>query len=297
MADRESGVALVSVLIIVALVGSMVAAMFNLQNQSYRITKRLHEHQQSLQYLLSTETWIVSIIREDNASSDDTTEDWATDIPPIPIPDGQLAGKIVDQQAKINLNALYEFDVNSNSLNPNKTLIEVADRLSSHLGVPSLSSAVYAALTKRIDSGGKLADPSILLEDDLFGREEYLLIQPFITTLPRPTAINVNTASPELLQSLHPSLDKFTAGQLVDIREQSPFTNLGDFYRELQQQMPFLSIGAINQKVPKGLVDIRTEFFALESEVNYGDSFLKGKSVVERAGDSISLIHRQYQMQ
>jgi len=75
-------------------------------------------------------------------------------------------------------------------------------------------------------ANGRFADVSELLLVRGVTDEVYAKLAPFVTVLDVATPVNVNTASPEVLMSLGPGIDRATAEQLVDARRAQPFTSL-----------------------------------------------------------------------
>lgn len=292
--SSERGIALVSVMIIVALIASSVAVMLNTQHRTFNHTQTTVEHQQALQHLFSVETWVMSMLKEDEPKIDDLSENWATEIPPIPVPNGMLQGRLIDLQSKLNLNAIINIDAQTGLVTYNTEYLQSANRLSQSLGLTTLGDAVYGLASTQSAQPEFFKHTQVLLKNQLMTRAEYLSLQPFITVLPTKTAINVNTAPKEVLMSLHPNLDEYTAQDLIETRQDQPFETIDAFYQGLHQRMSYLTLEQLKKDIPQALIDIKTEYFLLESTIQYGESTLIGHSVLQRKDGHITLLNRQF---
>lgn len=114
--------------------------------------------------------------------------------------------------------------------------------------------------------------------------EVFTKLARFVTLLPEPTAINVNTAAPEVLMSLSPALDRATANMIVEARKVRPFRSVEEF-----RALPML-IG--RPLVSEGLT-VGSDFFTLQMEVESGLSTLAARALLARRGaDNVSLVTR-----
>lgn len=291
---KQQGIALISVLLIIALIAGAIAAMMSTQHRTLRNTKVTVEHQQALQHLYSIETWVTAILNEDSTDIDDLSEDWAMELPPIPVPNGLLQGKLVDLQATINLNSLYKINPETKLVTTNNGHIQIANRLSQNLSLIGLGDAVFGLASTQLTEATLFKHPQILLQNQVYEREDYLALLPFISVLPESTSININTASKQVLMSLHPTMDEYTANSLIDIRQDTPFKTLDEFYQALHQRMIYLPLERLKKDIPSQLINIRTEYFMLESSIRFGDSQLIGQSVFQRKDKHVSLLSRQF---
>jgi general secretion pathway protein K len=97
-----------------------------------------------------------------------------------------------------------------------------------------------------------------------FDAQTVLTLLPFVTVLPAGThtAVNVNTASPELLAALA-NKDLAWAQRAADQRKEKPMKNAGDFTALLQ-----LPPGAA--ALPSGSIDVKTDYFLITLESSIG---------------------------
>lgn len=107
---KQRGAALLIALVIMSIaMGIAVNIMFRQQLHT-RLAVNISNLEQIYPYATGLEDWSRTILNrdaEESPDSDDLTEAWATEIPPIPIPGGTMIGRLFDLQAKLNLNNLY----------------------------------------------------------------------------------------------------------------------------------------------------------------------------------------------
>lgn len=104
-----SGVALITVLLIVFLASMTAISLATVQQIAIRRSTILQHQQQARLYTLGVEQWAGLVLlrdRQDNAI-DHPGEEWANLPPALPVDHGVLSGKIRDLQGCFNLNNLW----------------------------------------------------------------------------------------------------------------------------------------------------------------------------------------------
>jgi len=107
--QKQKGVALVIALIITTIALVLASSVVYRQQLHIRLTGNISNLQQAYQYSTGMEDWAGTILEQDykdNPKIDSLDENWATLLPPIPIPGGTMNGQLFDLQARINLNSL-----------------------------------------------------------------------------------------------------------------------------------------------------------------------------------------------
>ncbi len=110
-ARQQRGVALIIALIITTIAFTLAASIIYRQQLHIRLTGNIASLGQAYQYASGMEDWAGTILEkdyQDDPKVDSLDEDWATLLPPIPIPGGTMKGQLFDLQARINLNSLAE---------------------------------------------------------------------------------------------------------------------------------------------------------------------------------------------
>jgi len=215
-------------------------------------------------------------------------EPWALRLPPIPVDNGSLAGHIEDQQGKFNLNNLVkDGKVNLAQLAHFRRLLSILD----------LPPALAGALADWIDADGE-PQPQDGAEDAYYGslQPPYLAanrplidvgelalvrgfddnvrarLRPFVTALPRITAVNANTASPEVLAAVVEGLVLDRARALVAKREGTFFRNFSDFF-------DLLPPGLI---VPTDSISVSSDYFIATTRITVGGAQARGSALLAR---------------
>ncbi|MCG6869896.1 MAG: type II secretion system minor pseudopilin GspK [Gammaproteobacteria bacterium] len=243
---RQSGVALITALLVVSIATVASIEMISRQSLDIRRTANLIEGDQAWLYVDAAETWAKAILARDLSENktDSLGDTWAFDLPPIELPGGYLVGNLEDLEGRFNLNNLVEKGV------INAASVRQFERLLAVLGLePSLAQAVvdwidtdiealapngaeddyYAGLENPYRTPNRImGDVSELRLIKGFDKKTADKLLPYVTALPTRTTINVNTASPEVLASL---ADRVNAGRVAkDIsgRKEKPFTRPED---------------------------------------------------------------------
>jgi len=117
--NRQQGVALITALLIAALVTVAAVAMASRQQLDIRRTGNMLEADQAYMYALAAETWVSQILNTDKKKTkiDTLTESWAMKLPPIPVEGGDITGSVEDMQGRFNLNNLVGTNTGGNSDN------------------------------------------------------------------------------------------------------------------------------------------------------------------------------------
>jgi len=262
MRTRQQGVAVVLAMGVVALAAIAAAAMLASQSTWSRHAELSAEHAQAQALVQAGVDWTRALLYDDRrlSSVDHLGEPWAMRLPPVPVDNGELAGQINDQQAAFNLNNVFSGGKQS----PPQVL--QLRRLLQILGLPDALADAYVA------TGRPLIDPAELALIPGFDAARRARLRPFVTALPRFTAVNVNTASPEVLAAVIEGLDLDAARELVAQRGRAYFRNRAEFLARL----------------PPGAVagnDLATssEFFLANVRVTIGAAQARGSALLQRA--------------
>ncbi len=228
--SRQRGAALVTTLLIVALITVTVTSMTTRQQLS--IQKASNRQVQSQLHNLASagEQFAIAVLNRDRREGDrnnsDSTEDyWAESLPPVPVDGATVEGCVIDLQGKFNLNNLVSIEGTTDQLE-----FEGLQRLLRALSIDTLKAeSILDWIDPNIDTtgtdgaeddfytgqvppyraaNGPMVSPTELMlvkgfrVTDEGGLDDYDTLLPHISTLPTGTAINVNTASAPVLASL-----------------------------------------------------------------------------------------------
>ncbi|MHB1273374.1 MAG: type II secretion system minor pseudopilin GspK [Rhodanobacter sp.] len=303
MRARQQGVAIVLALTVVALAALAVTAMMVSQSIWSRRVELTAEHAQARQLVQAGLDWSRAVLSDDRRTStvDYLGEPWALRLPPIPVENGSLTGRIEDQQGKFNLN---------NLLMDGKLDLAQLDHFQRLLAILGLPPTLAGSLADWIDAdsepqpqGGaedayylSLPSPYLAANRPLIDVAELALVRgfddsvrarlhPFVTALPRFTPVNVNTATPEVIAAMVDGLSLDEARVLVARRDQAYFRNLPDFFGQLPQGL----------SVPPKDLSVSSDFFLATMQVTIGAAQARGAALLDRENDGWpAIVWRKY---
>ena len=113
-------------------------------------------------------------------------------------------------------------------------------------------------------------------------------LQPYITVLPGRTAVNLNTASAEVIYASGHQLSMADAQLLVAARERAPFKTTSDAYKLLPSGAP-----ASAQGPPE--VGVASRFFEVRARLRLNELVVEERSVIERSapGGRVTTLDRE----
>lgn len=224
---RERGVAVVLAMGVVALAAIAAAAMLASQSTRARHAELGAEHVQARALVRAGVDWARALLGDDQRASsvDHLGEPWAMRVPPVPVDNGELAGTIEDQQGAFNANNV----VRNGAVSP--AHLAQFRRL---LAVLALPEALAESLAEWLVAAKRpLTDPAELARVRGFDADVRARLGPFVTALPRVTALNVNTAPAEVLAAVASGFTLDDARALVAQRERAHFRDVPDFLAQL----------------------------------------------------------------
>jgi general secretion pathway protein K len=288
---HQAGVAAIVAILIVALAASSATYLIAKYSLALRHVENMADRAQADQLARTAVHWVAGILNQDkDRAADHHFEIWALPLPPIPAEDATVEGRIVDEQAKFNLNNLVQQGKVSAldmaalerlflllKLDPRliDTLIDWIDEDEEPTQPQGAESVVYLSLDPPYRAANtKLTDVGELARIKGFDREIIEQLLPYVTALPRVTKVNINTASAELLQAIAPSLSTEGALELVAKRtkEKRSLTR-----NDLLDKVPKQSQDAV-----ESMIDVRTDYFSASGMVRRGRVVAGYRALFER---------------
>ncbi|GAB6390407.1 type II secretion system minor pseudopilin GspK [Stutzerimonas marianensis] len=294
----QRGVALITVLLVVAIVTVVCAGMIARQQLSIRGTGNQLQARQAWHYALGGEALAQSILRQDRQATaegvpavDHLLEPWALPQPAYDLDEGQgqVQVRIEDLAGRFNLNSLVrEQQPNAAALAQFRRLLlrlqisaPYAERLLDWLdsdqqpsGELGAEDNAYLLLEPSYRTAGRrledLSELRLLLD---MRDEDFQRLAPYVSVLPADTPLNVNTASAMVLSSLADSLTPSVAQSLVEARQAAPYRDTATFMAQ-----PALS-GVQLQGIT---LAVTSQYFQAVSEVRLGDRRLALVSQLHR---------------
>lgn len=292
MRMRQRGVAIVLAMGVVALAAMAAAAIMVAQSTWARQVELTTDHIQARAVLLAGADWSRALLADDQrlGNVDHLGEPWALKLPPLPVENGELLGKIEDQQGEFNLNNLVtEGKINVAQLAHFRNLLAtlglpdaLADALADWIDADSLpqprdgaEDAYYLSLDPPyIAANRPLLDVAELALVRGFDDNARARLRPYVTALPGFTAINVNTAPPEVIAAVIDGLDLGGAQLLVAQRDRAYFRSSDDFLKRLPYGV----------QADAGDISVSSAYFIATLRVTIGGAQARGKALLARRG-------------
>ena len=304
MNPAQRGVAVVMAMSIVALAAIATTAMMMTQSTWSRESELEGDHAQAQVLIQAGVDWARAVLSDDRRLSnvDHLKEPWALRLPPMPVDNGELAGFIEDQQGTFNLNNLAM---------GGKISVVQLERFRRLLSILGLADTLAYSLADWIDAdsdqqpnGGaedeyylSLPSPYLAANRPLTDVAELALVRgfndevrarlsPFVSALPANTAVNVNTASPEVLSAAIDGLDLDMARALVAQRERAYFRDYADFSSRLPRGV----------EIANSELKVSSNYFLARVRVTIGGAEARGLALLVR-GDIgwPAIVWRKYQ--
>jgi general secretion pathway protein K len=286
-------VALITALVVMAIAAAIAAAMYWRDGLATRRTAAVIQGDQAMEYALGAEGWAEQILaRAAKKDPKDTSlnQDWAQQLPPLPVDGGQIQGKIEDLQGRFNINNVTTQAGQTQlhnlllALGRDPNLVQaVVDWMSGGGTVSGANDDNYTRLQPPYLAAQRpMESISELQLVAGFTPAVYAQVSPYLCALPiqgnSPTLININTASVPVIQSLNDHISADLASQVVGERGSAPLTTLP------QALQPF--------NIPN--VAYNSDYFLLTVVAQIGSTHITLYSLLHRQGTSVSAIRRTF---
>lgn len=309
---QQQGIALITILIMVALASIIAATIAKRQYLTADNTAYLIRQNQALQYSKSAEYFLSELLVQDAKNSpkaDYLQESWAQPLPPFPVEDGMISAQLEDESGKFNLNSLLK-----NTNDPNENNRKIFENLLVRVGLSAqlsqavldwqdaddLSSGAMGAESQYYLSAGLAYVPPNRMFNDIeelkmvrgFEGENYERIAPYISALPAiDTKININTAPVMVLASLDEKLDINSIQQMLQ-NKQAKFEHFSNV-SNLLEQTAFAQLSAETKTLANNVFDVKSAYFKAKIEVQLGERRRQMESFLLRKNDRVYVYSRR----
>ncbi|MEM9333704.1 MAG: type II secretion system minor pseudopilin GspK [Pseudomonadota bacterium] len=286
---QQQGVALITAMLIFALVTSVTLGLAFDSTIDARRSMVLITRDQAAQVALGAESWIASILRDDLSGSetDHLGEIWATELPGLPIEGGEVFGGIEDLQGRFNVNNLVDDNgvIDEESVDQFRRLLNALGLDPRYAGItadwldrdiePSFPDGAEDTFYSTVippyrTPNQRIANASELLAILDMDSSVFEHLEPHIVALPGRTRINVNTATPAVLQSLSETLSASDVERLIEERADAGFSDLVGTFSSLVEP------DVLNE------LDEASQFFQLRVAVRIDTVRITFSSVLQR---------------
>ena len=310
----QHGAAILTAMLTVVLVATLASATLWQQWRSVEVEAAQRSRTQSAWILTGALDWARLILREDarKGGVDHLAEPWAVPLEEARLStflaadrsnvqsgdeadDAFLSGQIVDLQSRLNVTNL----VQSGEINAPSQLAFA--RLFAVLNLPANELATMADNLRRVQQAGAPASaqagaPAIgdvpLSPHDVdqlawvgLSAQTIAVLRPFITLLPAPTAVNLNTAPAEVIYACVEAFDMANAQTLVRARNSSHLTLAGQAGKAGGNAAATFNLDQHG---------VTSRFFEIRGNLRVGQTVVQELSVVQREGQtSVKTLWRQ----
>lgn len=306
--NRERGVALLMVLVVLTTLSALLYPLWQAQRMSIARAQASQGQMQAWAVLISAQDWVRSALKFDAQLSkiDSLTEMWAQPMPPIPFDGGQVSGWLEDAQSKLNVNALAAPDGVQREA--------VVQRFNRLCQVLQVDCPFWPAVADWIDhddipmTGGAetsfyMGQPTPMrpANQEVVAVEELSvvagvtpsvlqLLKPYLVALPVVLPINMNTVTAPVLMAQAPWITEEIAKRVLAQQRLQPFesvTQISDAWRQAGVSDVDLA-PLMNGQV----FDVKTSYFLLHSQAEYGGHRWQMAALLARSVDKTSAIAR-----
>lgn len=304
MRRADAGVALLTALLVLALASALAYALLDNAQRALGAASATDRGLQARLMARGLEEFALSALQRDGLMDpgvDHLGEPWAGSLPPLPFDRGFVRARVQDLDGRLNLNALVRDDGT-----PDPVTQQRFERLLVELALPA---ELKLTITDWIDPdsqalvGGAedldylrerpawrcpnraLVDPSELLGVRGLDPATWRRLRPFVATLPRANALNVNTAPWQVLAAVVPGIE---ADMMERLRPDGrPWRDIAGFRASLADLQLALAPG---QEVGLG---VGSQFFLATADVELDGAGYQFQALLERSPSGMFVRWRQ----
>ena len=289
MPGKQRGIAVITAILIAALVASLAFALSGRQRQWLNLVDNRNDLLAAQAMALSAIDLARLTLRDDmrNNQVDHLLESWTIPVPAVNVETGKVGGLLVEQQGKFNLFTLQSSGkVNEAGLLALQRLLSTrnlptdwAEKLAQALAVQAAQWQRYLLAANKVSLQTVLkplpvANLSELAE--LAGIEKGKLaeLDDLVTILPESTSVNVNFAPPEVLMAVTPGLSLKEAERLVSRRTTTHFKSGQDFVNNLPENL--------RTSAKSANYTVESQYFLSEAHSGFGRAYVHLQALIYR---------------
>lgn len=285
----QSGGAIILAILTAALVTTLTATTIHEVGITLDQVQGSHDNLQAKQLARGVVDWGRNILADDrrtNAAVDHLKEPWAIKVPPTKVEGGEISGELNELSGHFNINSIF-IDGQINKQN-----VHVLTKLMQYAGVSQNERTTLISSIQNwyISQNQRMSQPSTksssqssysvlalneLLSIKTFKPETLFRLRPYIVALPdSSSAINVNTAPPEVLAASIEGMTLDLARVIVAERNNAWFKDTSDFKTRLQAHS--IDVNADSFKV-------MSRYFLASGRARYGIAMVRVEALLDRS--------------
>lgn len=305
----QKGAALLMAMLTLALVATLASATLWQQWRQVEIETAERGRSQTAWMMTGAFDWTRLILREDAVSAqaagvDHLGEPWA-----LPVQESKLSsflsqdqqwregdaevflsGFMTDAQSRLNVRNLVEDgQIAASEWASWRRLFERLNLPPSEL--QTMSQQLVLSLPSTNTVGNVETSARVPLMPQRTAQLVWLGLSPatlgalenFVTVLPEPTTVNLNTAPAEVLMASVAGLDLASARQLVAMRDRNPWTSL---------EMARKAFGPAGRSIDDKRHSVRSNYFEVNGRMRIDQVIQQERALVRREGNQVRMLWR-----
>jgi general secretion pathway protein K len=272
--QRQRGIAVVTAILIAALVASLAFALTARERQWLNQVENRNDLAAAQAAAFAAVDLARLTLRDDMRSSqvDHLLEPWTVPVPPIDVDEGKVGGRLVELQGRFNLFNLQSVGkVDGRALAALQRLLvlrglpgEWAAKIAAAVSAQALQIELQASRTTskarhQLLPFANLAELSALAGIDA---AKIGALEALVVILPEASPVNVNFASPEVLMAVTPGLTASEAEQLVSRRASAYFKSVAEFTAVLPVRLRTTAVSSA--------YTVESQYFLFEAQSWFG---------------------------
>jgi general secretion pathway protein K len=287
---HAGGAALLIAMLLAALVAAVTVGLATGQERWRATVEQRRDQVQATALAQAGIQWARQVLDEDahQSATDNLGEPWALPLPPTPLDNGSIEGRIIDAQGLVNLNNLSGDDNTGTGERLRATALFNAlglpttalDAIAHSIGIdnaPRAGNAEDTAYAAAVPPRMTPNQPALRFAEfaNVRGLSPTAIakLAPFATALPPPTTINLNTAPPVVLVSALPGLNGDALDAFLTDRARQPFATVAD----------------LRSRLPEGVtppdehtVSVASSFFLVTVVARQGQTLVRARALIRR---------------
>ena len=298
MNGRERGAALILAMLVAALAATVAVALASEQQRWFADVSNRRDQVQAQSLALAGIQWARQILNDDSRSGtlDYLGEPWAYPLPPTPIANGAIEGRIEDAQGRFNLNNLA-LDTpagtaerlrlanlfSAKGIDP-RMLDAIADWIDAD-SAPRANGAEDEFYAQRAPTAVTANAPLVRVAEFTSVRgasaKAWAAVVADVAALPAGTTLNINTANAEVITAAIPDLVGDKLASFIAERARRPFSTVA----ELRERLPR------DVKLPDSATfSFSSSYFLVSVRSRQGDAIAQARALLKRDGRQWPLV-------
>jgi len=291
----DRGFVLINALILVAALSAVAVFLLTRSEIGRARLQAGQDADQLAMGLDAFDAFAMAQLTADTNSIDHLGESWAKPLPVLPLARGSVSGQITGLQGRFNVNWLAD---------PEHIIAHQAfDRLLTRLAIPARTGAAIRSFLRpggpenqgpwiRLDPpldpvGGAILSLEQLRTIPQLSDRSFQRLSPFLAALPGDSALNVNTASKEVLAAFLPHLPPAVLIRLLSTRQRQPFGSSAAFLSAVGIEENTEETDDPTDSAPQlspDLFAVSSNWFRAEATTTLGDRKAQRVTIFQRKG-------------